>query len=265
MRHSARILLFAATMAATVILVACADDEEISPSPSPGAGAETDTPTATARPTDAASPSPILPTFTPEPETSPTPVPGVDPGISQEFLRLIIDKDAERRPGQINPVERLEVEVIASEPMTWPDQCLGLADPGLCEFPPETVHGYRITLGVSGFEDRETLIYHVWESQPEYGNGFALLAGPENAEEIMVAMARESLARDLSVNADDVDVVEAREVIFRNGCLDMPEDELCNPVFADAGFKILLSAGGKTYEYRSDRAGFGVVFAGEVE
>jgi hypothetical protein len=70
--------------------------------------------------------------------------------------------------------------------------------------------------------------------------------------------ARAALAGRLSIPEDNVVVTKEEETTWNDGCLGLAKpDELCTEALVD-GYRIEMTAGGKTYVYRTDRAGTNV-------
>jgi hypothetical protein len=81
-----------------------------------------------------------------------------------------------------------------------------------------------------------------------------------------VALARENLAGHLGVSVEQVQVVSVEDADWEDNRLGCPSPPGHTPDRAypgpTPGYRIVLAAGGRQYEYRSGRAG--LVFCGPV-
>ena len=80
----------------------------------------------------------------------------------------------------------------------------------------------------------------------------------------VVDSARRALAQELGVKLEDVRVVSVGQVDWPNGCLGIETPGLMCTDAIVPGYQIILEAGGKPYEYRSDLTGRQVVPASEL-
>jgi hypothetical protein len=69
--------------------------------------------------------------------------------------------------------------------------------------------------------------------------------------ESLIALAKEDLAQRLSISADQMDVVEARSVVWPDASLGCPQPEMRYKQVPQDGALIRLSAEGRVYEYHS--------------
>lgn len=84
--------------------------------------------------------------------------------------------------------------------------------------------------------------------QPTSGN--PALLGP--GATAMADVARNALARDLGIAANDVTIVNVEEVQWSDGSLGCPQPGMMYPQVITPGFRITLEAGGKRYSYHTD-------------
>jgi hypothetical protein len=73
----------------------------------------------------------------------------------------------------------------------------------------------------------------------------------ETGLESHIALAKEDLAQRLSISADQMDVVEARSVVWPDASLGCPQPEMRYKQVPQDGALIRLSAEGRVYEYHS--------------
>jgi hypothetical protein len=66
-------------------------------------------------------------------------------------------------------------------------------------------------------------------------------------------LAREDLARRLGLKPESVKVVSVEEVDWRDTSLGCPKPGMMYAQVITPGFRVVLKAGGKTYEYHTDR------------
>ncbi len=75
---------------------------------------------------------------------------------------------------------------------------------------------------------------------------------PSGAERIL-ALAREDLARRLDLALDAIRVVSVEAVDWRDASLGCPEPGMMYAQVITPGYRVVLEAHGKRYEYHTDR------------
>lgn len=71
--------------------------------------------------------------------------------------------------------------------------------------------------------------------------------------ENLVQMAKEDLARRVSISANQIKLVEATEAEWSDSSLDCPQPGMSYLQVMTPGYRILLEANGTQYEYHSNR------------
>ncbi|MEN6479317.1 MAG: PA14 domain-containing protein [Anaerolineales bacterium] len=83
---------------------------------------------------------------------------------------------------------------------------------------------------------------------------FERLVG-EAQEVAAVSAARNALAQELGISADEIDLVSVEETTWPDSCLGIAEAGVfCSQVLTP-GYRVVLTAGGQTYEYHTDQSG----------
>lgn len=146
------------------------------------------------------------------------------------------------------------VTLISSEPVEWPNACLGLARADeMCA--QVITPGYRFVLEAAG--QRYTLHTDATGNQVRMapiGIGAEL---PEAA-----AAAAQQLAEQLGIRPDAIRLISMSEVEWRDGCLELARpDEMCTLALVP-GYRIVLEAAGQRYLFHTDRSGSQVRAAG---
>lgn len=80
----------------------------------------------------------------------------------------------------------------------------------------------------------------------------APLTTPNAAEQQMVDLAKAHLAKALGIAADEIDLVEVKPVVWRDGSLGCPKPAIDYIQVETPGYRIQLSAAGTTYTYHTD-------------
>jgi hypothetical protein len=142
------------------------------------------------------------------------------------------------------PVESINIQ--RADPAEWTDSCLGLGGPAESCLQAIT-RGYRVFLE----RDGEQYIYRTDES------GQALRREQTEAGEFPAAAqaARDALARQLGVPADQIIIQRADPTEWTDGCLGLGGPaELCLQAITP-GYRVTLQYGGQQYIYRTDETG----------
>lgn len=149
------------------------------------------------------------------------------------------------------------VNIVSVENVEWPDACLGVPDPAeLCA--QMVTPGYRVTVEANG----QQIVYHTDESganirrerQPAPASSF-----PEAA-----VSARDTLAKELGVPADAINVQSAEPAQWPDSCLGAAAaGEMCAQVITP-GFEVVLEHDGDQYVYHTNASGTSVRSAGQL-
>jgi hypothetical protein len=216
-------------------------------------------------PTDE-SPVPGTLTAEPQPTTSiPTPSPdppvGVVPREAQGVVALARADLAERLG-----VEREAIEVTAVEAAKWSDASLGCTQPGQM-YAQVVTPGFRVVLKAR----RETYVYHtdreqtvmLCEEEPVMGTPTA--PSPVGSGlDTLIQSARKDLAQRLSIKPDQIEVVEARSVVWPNAAMGCPQPGKTYAQVLTHGFVVVLEAKDRAYRYHADSGDRLILCEGET-
>lgn len=138
-----------------------------------------------------------------------------------------------------------QITLISTEPVTWPDGCLGVDRPGMmCT--QALVEGYRIIFEAGGRE------YEVRTN--ESGSAVVIASGLEISSMIETVLIRQ-LAENLGLEEADISVVSNEAVEFPDACLGvLMQDVMCAEVLTP-GRIIVLESDDIQYEYRVSEDG----------
>jgi hypothetical protein len=162
-------------------------------------------------------PEPLPTTSVPTPSVEPT-VDIVPPG-AQHVVALAWEDLAERLE-----VDREAIEVISVEAVEWADASLGCPQPGQM-YAQVVTPGFRVVLEARG----ETYVYHTDREQTVVLCDEEIVSRPtvpspvESGLENLIQAAKEDLAQKLSITADQIEVVEARSVVWSNAAMGCPQ------------------------------------------
>jgi hypothetical protein len=150
-------------------------------------------------------------------------------------------------------VSEIDVMLVLEE--MFPNACLGLAEEDeMCA--EVIVDGWIIELMAQG----QTYIVHT--DNDGHSLRFALEA---EADGDAVSAAKDVLSARIGTAVESIALVEMEEVDWRDGCLEVhEEDGFCTMVIV-FGYRLILEAEGQLYEVRTNLDGHQVVIAGEVE
>lgn len=145
------------------------------------------------------------------------------------------------------------IELVSVESVEWPDASLGCPQPGRT-YAQVVTPGFRVILEAEG----ERYVYHTDREETvvlcEEGSMMATPTGlspVESGLENLVRSAKEDLAQRLSINLEQIDVVEARSVVWPDASLGCPLPGMAYKQVPQDGALIRLRAGGSVYEYHS--------------
>jgi len=206
-------------------------------------------PSATPAPPSSA---PAAPSATPTGGPTAEPTKGVVAPSPSADMKVVLSarEDLARRLG-VGPEA---VAVRSVEAVTWPDASLGCPQPGVM-YAQVLTPGYRVILqaGERAYE------YHTDETKTVVLCAKEAAAMPDSPTpgpvepglETLVAMAREDLARRLGVPIEQIEVLEARSVVWPDASLGCPQPGMSYAQVLVEGALVRLRAGGQVYAYHS--------------
>lgn len=153
------------------------------------------------------------------------------------------------------------VEILAVEPVDWPDGCLGLAGPEeLCT--QAIVPGYLVTLRAQEqfHKFRTNLAGTAVRQEPLVVNPEAT---PMGSGELPTAVekTRLNLAEMLGITIEEIRILEFHAVEWPNTCLGVVvEGEMCAEMIVP-GYLVLLESQGLQYEMHTDLEGIQIRLA----
>jgi hypothetical protein len=237
-RGRAGIVIIGAVIA---LLTACAGSATpTAPQPMPPA------PTAAAAPTT----TPPVPVATPGIAATPgTPgTAGVWPPIVQLAIAALA---SEAR------ISATDIRVVRANPHEWPDTSLGCPQPGRVYLDVITP-GYLITLEAHGHQfeyhtDRSQGVVHCDSNQSGATPG--PLGGtktPMSDVPNPVRLALAALADDLQIARSAIDIVAIEPTEWPNSSLGCPQPGRVYLQIITPGYRVVLAAGGRQYEYHTN-------------
>lgn len=261
------------TLALIMMLAACGPAPTGSGASGPaaptaaGRPAATSLPPATATTAPTSAPLPVVTATRPAPTTAPTsPAPpaatppaagatgqAADAGLARAIANA--QADLVRRFGP----SALGATVVQAEAVEWPDASLGCPAPGMM-YAQVVTPGYQVVLQSGG----QTFAYHgdrsgnmklcgtgtmatTPQAPNQGGSGGAPSTSNLNAE--IAAAKADLLKRVPSLKAEDIRVVSAESVTWNDGSLGCPKPGMMYTMALVPGYRIVLEAGGKTYDY----------------
>ncbi len=69
----------------------------------------------------------------------------------------------------------------------------------------------------------------------------------------LIAKAKEDLAKRLSTSVDEIKLLEAKAVVWRDASLGCPKPGIDYIQVETGGYNVLLETGGKTYNYHTNK------------
>ena len=139
-----------------------------------------------------------------------------------------------------------QITLVSTEPVTWPDGCLGVERPGvMCT--QALVEGFRITFDADGksYEIHTDKKGSAVEIASSSGGGNSLI------EDVVVRQ----LAANLGLDTGKITIVSNESVEFGDSCLGVAmQDVMCGAVITP-GRIVVLEAGGIQYEYHTSEDG----------
>lgn len=176
---------------------------------------------------------------------SPTPAP-----TEQKSITSLAIKDLAGRLG----VPTSEIEVVSEEAVEWSDASLGCPEPEMM-YAQVITPGYRIELSVAEqrFEyhtdDRQSIILcgnqEKVEKTPQAGS-------IDPGAELLITLALEDLAERLAIGVRQIEVLEAKSVVWSDTSLGCPESGMMYAQVTTPGYRVILEARGEAYWYHTD-------------
>lgn len=145
---------------------------------------------------------------------------------------------------RLTGVDSGDVAIKDVQAVTWPDGCLGLADPGLCPVPPQPTSGFVVTLEALGHE----VLYHADQST-------VLYVGPEGVQDLVVENLRQTLSENLKIGTEEISVERVQSAVWEDSCLGLQQEMCLPPLGARAGYKVWILAAGQEYVFHADATG----------
>jgi hypothetical protein len=159
-------------------------------------------------------------------------------------LDILIEK-AKQDLAQRQALQATAISLVNSYEMLWPDASLGCPQPDMV-YTQAQVPGYLITLkaGDKQFEyhtDKDqTVIYCENSGAPPVGD-MAVLVDKSKAE----------LAQRMSLQVNQIGLVEATEVVWPDTSLGCPQPGMMYAQIMTPGYKIILTYGNMQFEYHT--------------
>jgi hypothetical protein len=143
------------------------------------------------------------------------------------------------------------VRLVSVESVKWPDASLGCPQPDQM-YAQVITPGFRVVLKAAG----QVYTYHADRGerlrlcQEESGPSKPTPLGPvEPALERLANQAKEDLAHRLSIPVEQIEVLEAKSVVWPDGGLGCPETEMAYTQVPQEGVLIRLRAEQRIYSY----------------
>jgi hypothetical protein len=211
------------------------------PSQAP-AGGRTPTPGEVVTPTPAESEGEVIPrTDTESPGTKET----------LTFVAPAVEDLADRLGA---PAEEIQVQSVEAE--TWPDAGLGCPQPGKT-YAQVLTPGFRLLLAHEG----ETYEYHTDQAERFVYCGDETMTEKttpigeiEPGLETFIRKAKEDLSQRFSIEAEQIEVLEARSVVWPDTSMGCPQPGMMYTQVLQDGVRIHLKAGDQVYAYHGGGA-----------
>jgi hypothetical protein len=139
-----------------------------------------------------------------------------------------------------------DIQLVSAVPLTWPDASLGCPQPDMMYAQMQTP-GYLIKLNAAD----KLYEYHtdMGENMVDCENGVPAAAAPE--ADALVEKAKLDLAGRISIPAAGISLVESVAVTWPDTSLGCPAADMMYAQILTPGYRIVLSAGDKHYEYHT--------------
>jgi hypothetical protein len=140
-----------------------------------------------------------------------------------------------------------DIHIISVAPVTWADASLGCPQPGMMYAQMQTP-GFLIKLNANDKEYE----YHTdkAENMVDCENGVPAASGVP-AVDALVEKAKQDLAGRISIPAAGISLVESVAVTWPDTSLGCPVADMMYAQILTPGYRIVLSAGDKHYEYHT--------------
>ncbi len=218
------------------------------------------------------SPAPTM-TGTPGSETTPslpeaTVISTPPPDVSYLSAEPIEEQAQEALANWLG-ISSEEIEVVEIEEVEWPDTSLGCPEPGMA-YAEVIVPGWRVVMGVGD----EVYEYHSGGGQRVLCDGEGHPLPQVSSEptvvvptplrgvivptpfsghlEKLIQRAKEDLANRLEVSIEEIEVRYVEEAEWPDASLGCGDVRLVYRPITIHGYRIVLSVGGKNYEYHTD-------------
>jgi hypothetical protein len=140
-----------------------------------------------------------------------------------------------------------EIVLASAEKVEWRDSSLGCPKPGM-NYLMVVTPGYLFQLEAKG----KTYHYHAGADSPFYcENPQAPLRSSSSEEQPAVDAAKADLAQRLSIPAGEIQVVRTEAVEWPDASMGCPKPGMMYAQVVTPGYKVLLLAGDKQYDYRA--------------
>jgi hypothetical protein len=161
-------------------------------------------------------------------------------------MKAMVEESKKDLSERLN-VSAEEIVLVSAEAVEWRDSSLGCPKPGM-NYLMVVTPGYLFKLQAKG----QTHQYHAGADSPFYcKNPQAPLRTSASEEQTALDAAKADLAQRLSIAAGEIQVVKAEAVDWPDASMGCPKPGMMYAQVVTPGYQILLSAGGKQYDYRA--------------
>jgi hypothetical protein len=198
-----------------------------------------------------AAPSGVAPARTPAAQEK-TP-----PTEAQAVVRLA-EEDLAQRLG----LKADQIQLVSVQAVEWSDTSLGCPQPGMM-YAQVITSGYRVTLEAEG----QTYDYHTDQSDHVIlcqtgGAGSGAVVPPAGAEDT-IHLARQDLAQRAGVVPEGIQLLSVEAVQWPDASLGCPQPGMMYAQVVTPGYRLVLEAEGKQYNYHTDQGRFAVLCEGK--
>jgi hypothetical protein len=220
-----------------VVLVSCSSAPASVPVPT---GQSATNAPAAALVTTAPEPTELSPTTMPQAEAGGTPV------LNAAQAQTIIENARQDLAKRLS-LAATDIQLVSAVPVIWPDASLGCPQPDMIYAQMQTP-GYLIKLNAAD----KLYEYHTdkGENMVECENGVPAASGAPGAD-ALVEKAKQDLAGRLSIPVTGINLVESAAVTWPDTSLGCPAPDMMYAQILTPGYRIVLSAGDKHYEYHT--------------
>jgi hypothetical protein len=184
------------------------------------------------------------------------------PAEPPEDVQAVVREATEDLVGRIGLASE-KIQLVSVEPVQWSDASLGCPQPGMM-YAQMITPGYRVVLEAEGQQytyHTDTVRFAVLCEDESEASGAAGGAAPPGETTIpepqdpflgeMVTKAREDLADRLSVETDQINLLEVREVTWPDASLGCPQPGMVYAQVPQDGLLIRLGVDKDMYFYHS--------------